>query len=201
MKTVSEYREFIINHTSTINRLTTDISTTRTTLDDASTLLENYYTARDIVASTGVIAQQNATSVIEELTTKALQTVFDNTYEFKIESKVNRNKVEASIKVLVNKQERTPKLGIGGSVVDVISFALRIIAWALDCKKRSNTIILDEPARCVSKDKIHLFGEMMKHMSDLLRIQFVGVTHDDVLSGCANTRYEVTKVNEISRVR
>lgn len=197
---LNKYNTFLYERRAAIKALEASITNNRMAIADNEKLLANTTTARDIVSAVGVAAQEKLTAVIEELTTKALQTVFDDTYSFKIESKISRNKVEAFIYVVVDGKQLTLRDDLGGGVVDVVSFALRIIMWALDCKKRSNTIILDEPARCVSHDKISLFGEMLKQMSSMLGLQFIIVSHEDDLIACADKAYKVSIENGISKV-
>lgn len=195
-----KYNTFLVERRLEITALQNKIQQIDNQISIESKKYDNNVKARDIVAAINVIAQEKLANIIEELTTKALQTVFDETYSFKIESKICRNKAEATLFVVIDGKEHSLKDDLGGGVIDVVSFSLRIIMWALDCKKRSNTIILDEPARCVSRDKINLFGEMLQQMSKLLGIQFIIVSHESELISCADKAYNVIKENGISIV-
>jgi len=162
---------------------------------------EDLLEARTLMNSVGITAQDSVKTIIEDLVTKALQTVFSDEYSFVVSNEIIRNKPETILKVNKNGHEFMLKDDLeGGGLLDVVSFALRVILWAFEEKKSRNTIVLDEPGKFISEDKIDLFGLMIKELSSSLDIQFIIVTHEGALIESADIGYKVTQEAGISRM-
>ena len=66
---------------------------------------------------------------------------------------------------------------VGGGVVDVIAFALRIALWKLKTPQTRNTIILDEPFKHLrGKKEQQRSGLLLRELSNKLGIQFIIIT-------------------------
>jgi len=165
-----------------------------------SVLLSDYEEAREVMNIVGTVAQQKTKDVIESLVTQALQSVFGLDYSFEVESRINRNKPETFMYVVIGGKRFLLKDELGGGVVDIVSFALRVILWAMSTPQTSNTIILDEPGKFISKDKLDTFGEMLQKLSKMLSIQFIIVTHENDLIAVADKAFEVVQSRGISKV-
>jgi len=169
-------------------------------LTSCQDLLENQIEARDIMNSIGVAAQDSVKAIIEDLVTKALQTVFDDSYSLVIKNEISRNKSETLLLVKIGEQECPLKEDlVGGGVLDVVGFVLRVVLWALKESKSRNTIILDEPGKFISKDKLELFGQMLREISSSLNLQFIIITHEEELIEAADTSYLNLIENQVSR--
>jgi len=109
---------------------------------------ENLQKARVIIAEVGNFTQTYLKSYIEEMVTTALQAVFEEEdYQFIIDFDIKRNKPEAKISLKLRGEETDPKDSCGGGVLDVASFALRVVLWSIENPKSTNTLILDEPMK------------------------------------------------------
>lgn len=137
---------------------------------------------------------------ISEIVTMALESVFEEPYEFKLEFDVSRNKVVANMWLEHDGEKFDPMSDVGGGVIDITSFALRIALWNLNNKKRNNTIILDEPFRFVDKERQPKAAQMLKLLSEKLKIQFIMTTHNKELMEIADKTFEVIKKGKISSV-
>lgn len=97
---------------------------------------------------------------------------------FDIEFVQKRNQIEGDIYIVQNGIKMNPIQSSGGGLLDIISFGLQIACWSLQIKKKSNTIILDEPFKNIN-DPNNEMGlkefvcEMLKKISDKLKIQFI----------------------------
>jgi DNA mismatch repair ATPase MutS len=81
---------------------------------------------------------------------------------------------------------------MGGSTLDVIALALKIILWAIEAPRSRSLIIMDEPFRFTGK----LVGKcvaIVKEISHKLGIQFIINTHSDELLDIADRSWEVTR--------
>jgi DNA repair exonuclease SbcCD ATPase subunit len=115
---------------------------------------------------------------VSAITNMALDSVFQGKYVFNIKFIAKRNNSEAYVS-LTDKEgnELNPLDSNGGTIVDIIAFAMRLTMWRLANPRRRNTIIMDEPMKFVSRDLVPLAGDMIKTLSDKLGIQFIIVTH------------------------
>ena len=128
---------------------------------------------------------------ISDIVTMALETIFDDPYEFRIEFVVKRNKTECELIFEKDGVKIHPLSASGGGVIDTASFALRIALWTLQTPRSRNTIILDEPFKFLSKDLLPRASELLKELSEKLNLQFIIVTHLDELTECADKTFEV----------
>jgi DNA repair ATPase RecN len=156
--------------------------------------------ARDIVTEVLAATQQEVVDVIEDLVTLALRAVLDESYSFELELEVARNAASATPYVVINGQRYSPRGELGGTVVDVISLALRMAMWALSSPQPAGVFILDEPGKHISRDKQERFGRLIKQLSDLLDVQFLIVSHDAGIICHADRSWTVEQTSGISAV-
>ena len=146
--------------------------------------------------------QENLKFQIEDIVNLALESVFPDEYLFQIVFNVSRGKTDAE---LVFQDKRTgqtidPMEASGGGVIDLTAFALRISAFALE-NGTDNLIILDEPFKFISRDLQERAGEILKTLSDKMKLQIIMVTHIPEFIDVADKVFEVKKnENGISRV-
>lgn len=197
---LEKYSNFLAQKKGLRERLEHQKKDTDTTLKDKKQTATHLKEAREIMNVVGILAQNEVKTVIEELVTQALQSVFDKSYSFVIENKILRNKPETNFYVEIDGKQFSLKEELGGGIVDIVSFSLRIVLWALKSPRSANTIILDEPGKFISKDLIPGFGEMIKRLSEMLGLQFIIVSHEQDLIDAADTAYVVHQKNGISIV-
>ena len=112
--------------------------------------MDNVDKAREIVQ---VVSQQIQATVHERvanIVTDCLEAVFDDPYEFRIIFERRRNKTEAIIVFVRDDVELDdPMNQIGGGVVDVAAFALRLACLMLRRPAHRRLLVLDEPMKNV----------------------------------------------------
>jgi len=128
---------------------------------------------------------------ISNIVTLAIQSVFDEPYEFIARFVERRNKTECDLLFLLEGQEVDPMESSGGGLLDVASLALRIAFWNLN--RTSPVFILDEPLKWLSVDMHHKASAMFKMLSDKLGIQFIIVSHLEDLKESADRVFTVKK--------
>ena len=161
---------------------------------------ENLKKARLLVAEAGKCTQSYLKSYIEEMTTTALQAVFEEDYQFIIDFDIKRNKVEAKISLKLRGEETDPKDSCGGGVLDIASFTLRVVLWSIENPKSSNVIILDECFKFLH-GKIENASQLLKKLSKDLNIQFIIVSQLDELTQYADKAFIVTHNGKFSEVK
>lgn len=157
--------------------------------------------AQDIMNSVGILAQIEVKEVIESLVTKALQSIYGPEYSFEIENHIARNQPETYMYVVINGVRNMLKDELGGGVVDTVGFALRVILWALRSLRTDNVLVLDEPMRNLrDKDRLTQFGLLIREISELLGVQFIVVTNEELLKDIGDAVFEVEKIGNVSNV-
>jgi predicted ATPase len=142
--------------------------------------------AQEVMGAVGILAQDSTKAVFEGLVTQALQAVFGDEYTFELESRFNRGKPEIELFIVENGTKYSPKDEKGGGLVDVCSFALRIVSWAIREPRSENVLILDEPFRCLHKEVLTFLSQMMQKISEELGLQIICITHENQIAIVAN---------------
>jgi len=156
--------------------------------------------ARVIVAEAGKYTQSYLKNYIESMVTTALQAVFEEDYQFIIDFDIKRNKPEAKISLKLRGEETDPKDSCGGGVLDIASFALRVVLWSIENPKSSNVIILDECFKFLH-GKMENASQLLKKLSKDLNIQFIIVSQLDELTQYADKAFIVTHNGKFSEVK
>lgn len=147
--------------------------------------------------------QEQLSLRIEDIINSALDAVFPDEYEFKLNFNTSRNKTEAELKFFDKRsgKEVDPMNASGGGVVDLTAFALRIACYVLE-HNTDNIIVLDEPFRFISRDLQKRAGSILKTLSKKLDIQIIMVTHIQELVDCSDRVFEVKKNSDgISEIK
>lgn len=121
---------------------------------------------------------------IEDIVQLALDSCFPDQYEFRVNFEIKRGRTEAELILLKDGNPMSPMDDNGGGIVDITSFALRLAAWSLS--KTDNVIIMDEPFRFLSRDLHPKAGEILKELSQKLKLQIIMVTHSEELIQCSD---------------
>lgn len=138
--------------------------------------------ARTTAQKLAVEVQTQAHATISFIVNKCLAAVFDDPYEFRITFTEMRGKTEARIEfirdglILDN-----PIRSVGGGVIDVATFGLRVAAICLRRPAVRRLLILDEPFRFVSADKHPRVVALLEMLSKETEMQIIQVTHIDAL--------------------
>lgn len=160
-------------------------------LEHTTTKYAHQIKAKWILVEVSKKTQENLKKNIDKLVNLCLNEVFpDRNFNFKTEFQIKRNKMECEFLVEVDGHEYSPKDDMGGSILDIISFALRIILWSMEKPRSRNVIIMDEPFR-FSGRLITNAVTMVKELSEKLGIQFIINTHSDELIDIADRSWQV----------
>jgi len=137
--------------------------------------------AREIVRIVGLKTQQQLQFHISNITSLALEAVFDNPYELMVEFVQRRNKTECDLYFKRNGSKVDPLTASGIGAVDVAAFALRIACWSMEQPKTRNTILLDEPFKHLKgKKENKKVLEMIKEVSNKLGIQIIMISDERI---------------------
>jgi DNA repair exonuclease SbcCD ATPase subunit len=163
--------------------------------------LIRYEKAREIVRSVGIATQQQLQYHISDITSLALEAVFNDPYELKVEFIQRRNKTECDLLFVRDGNDLDPISASGVGAIDIAAFALRIASWSMAVPHTRNVIILDEPFKHLSVDLQDRASSMIKEVSDKLGLQFIIITHDPTLASYADRVFNVSIHKRVSKVK
>ena len=155
--------------------------------------LRRHEKARELIRIAGEKTQKSISYQISEITSLALEAVFDDPYSLEVDFVQRRNKTECDLFFSRDGNRVEPMDASGGGAVDIASFALRIASWCMKSPRSRNTIILDEPMKNLSADMQDRASLMLKTLSEKLHLQFILVTHIDKLAKYADKTFLVTQ--------
>jgi DNA repair exonuclease SbcCD ATPase subunit len=170
-------------------------------LKQTNRTLHRHELAKEVIREVGLKTQQQLQFHISDITSLALESVFNEPYQLKVEFVLRRNKTECDLKFVRDGSEVDPLTASGGGAVDVAAFALRIASWSMAHPRTRATIILDEPLRFLSVDNQEKASRMIKEISQRLGVQFIIVTHESTLASYADRVFEVSIRKGKSKVK
>lgn len=174
------------------DQLNAELETTTEKLNFLSQEQEDITRSLEIIQSVAKLTQQQLEIHIGGLVSLALEAVFPHPYKLVLKFESRRNRSEADL--LLQDEDGnllSPMDAVGGGVVDVAAFALRIALWSLERPKPCPVMFMDEPFRFLSSDLQNRASQMLKEIRKKLGIQFLIVTHEQNLLEAADKVFEV----------
>jgi len=163
--------------------------------------VQDYTTARSVLTTVAMKTRENFKSRVEGLVTMAIRSVFDRPFRFVLKFEESRNKAVAVPVVMEGENEYIPKDDLGGGIIDLISFAFRVVLWTMTNPRSRSVFILDEPMKWVGKGELlEKAGQMLRRISHKLNVQLIIVTHEPELAEIADRSFLVTHKNGLSTV-
>ncbi len=158
------------------------VTDAREELRRAERAVSDYIEAHDFLKTVAQGLQQQAHKKISQIVSKCLLAIFgERAYSFQIHFEQKRNRTEARAVLIRNGKEYNPLRSVGGGVVQVTAFALRLAFLVLSRPKLRPVLFLDEAFSAVSKAYRPRIRELLNTLSSELGVQFVLVTHIDEL--------------------
>lgn len=199
--TIQQLRQSLERQQGQKIQIERSIDQLKTDLTENKRSLRRHEQAREIIRTVGIETQRQLQFHISDITSLALEAVFDDPYELKVEFVERRNKTECDLKFVRGDMEIDPLTASGVGAVDVAAFALRIASWSMMRPRTRPTIILDEPFRFLSENYQDKASQMLKELSEKLGLQFIIVTHEQTLSSYADRTFEVSIHKGVSKVK
>ena len=201
MSTVIEYQRKLEQLKGARSVLERNVNDLQSEIKNMQRDLRRHEQAREIVRNVGMKTQQQLQFHISDIVSLALDSVFDDPYELKVEFIQRRNKTECDLTFQRDGEQMDPLSASGGGAVDVASFALRIASWAMMNPRSRNVIVLDEPLRFLSEDHQEQASRIIKELSDRLKLQFLIITHEPLLGEYADRVFQVGIKKGVSQVK
>lgn len=157
--------------------------------------------AIEIVKIVGLKTQQNLQFHISNISTMALDAVFDRSYELIAEFVERRGRTECDLLLKTEDMTIDPLDSSGGGVVDVVSFALRVAAYSLQNPKVRPVLLLDEPFTHLSEQLFPKACELLRQISNELGVQMIVITHAEALMDCADKTFQISLRKGVSKIK
>jgi len=155
--------------------------------------------ARTIFTTLSKEIQKNTKEHIENITTMAMQTVFDRPYTYHLEFEEKRNTMTCTPIIKLGQKEYIPKEDHGGAMLDIIGFIQKIVLWSMQSPRSRNTLILDEPFRFCGSYTIKA-ARIVAELSRKLKLQLIIITHSVELASICDRTFEVENVKGRSKI-
>ena len=163
---------------------------------------ESLVKARTVIIEAQKVTQEWFKEYLENLVTLGLKIVFeDRNYSFKVEFGDRVDRMEVKLFVMDGDDKLDLKSDLGGGVVDVVSFILRIALWSIMETKTRAIFILDEPFKFLGRELLPKVGEMLRELVRKLSIQIIMITHEKELSTIADRAYLITHNGRYSEIK
>jgi len=162
-------------------------------------LLRDTVEAREIINKSLDITHARIKARIDGLLTLAINSVFDRPFSFDLRIEKKYNRIVCTPVIKEGEEEYIPKDAMGGGIIDIISFAFRVVLWSLEHPRSRNVFVLDEPMKFVGKgDMLIRAGNILKELSHRLGFQLIIVTHEKELGDIADRAYLIEHKKGIS---
>ncbi len=152
--------------------------------------IENHLLAKQVLTEVARNMQVEAKGRIEKLITIAIRSVYDDR-DFTFELVTNETKNQMTPVIKEGGNEYSPKDELGGGIIDIISFASRVILWSMETPRSMPVFILDEPFKWTGV-LMERAGAMLKQLSHDLGFQVILVSHDEALIEMCDRVWSIT---------
>lgn len=196
---IQQYRRKLEQQKGKRDQVQSDIEKTEKKINQLEIDLDNHEKAREVINEISMYVQKQLQYNISELTSLALEAVFDDPYQLVVEFVRRRNKTECDLYFDYNGNKIDPYLG-GGGALDIASFALRLASWSMQRPQSRNVLLLDENFGNLSDGLQSKAGQMLSEISQKLGIQIIMVSHKKALIDSADRSFNVKLVDGVSQV-
>jgi DNA repair exonuclease SbcCD ATPase subunit len=199
---LTKYETFLNDKKAEKRLFEEDIKFLQSNIAKRSDYLSALDEALDVLNVVGILVQEEFQEVVEILVTDALRFIFGDNHSFEIDSIIARNQPEVHMFIVIDGERFSPEDNeFSGGQANVVSFALRVIMWAIQYDRTRPTLIFDEPFRCLhGTDNASSIKEMIQYLSKTLNLQFIIITQDEELTNAADISFLVRKEKGISKV-
>jgi len=178
---IQQFRNQLEQQKGQKNQIVKSITTAVQEAKEKKRDLRRHEQAREVIRKVGLETQQQLSFHISDITSLALEAVFDDPYELVVEFVQRRNKTECDLFFVRNDHRMDPLDSSGVGTVDVAAFALRVASWSMEHPKSRNVLMLDEPFKHLKgRDPNLRVLEMIKQVSEKLNFQIIMISDERI---------------------
>ena len=139
-----------------------------------------------------------ARQLVEELVTRALQSVFfDRSYKFVVNQDIKRGASAVTFAVVENGQEMDLVDDLGGGIADVVALVLRVAFVNLYRPAVRQLLILDEPTRMLASVYQPYMARFLKQVCKELGLTVFLVSHSEELVREADQVFKAANIDGV----
>lgn len=139
-----------------------------------------------------------AKQLVEELVTRALQSVFfDRSYKFVVNQDIKRGASAVTFAVVENGQEMDLVDDLGGGIADVVALVLRVAFVNLYRPAVRQLLILDEPTRMLASVYQPYMARFLKQVCKELGLTVFLVSHSEELVREADQVFKAANIDGV----
>ena len=198
MKNLTEIKSKYLFYQKQKQQAEKELLQTEEDLKKSQQHMENLLKARELISAEAEATQKAFQQRINSLVTMVIRSVFvEREIDFKLSIERKKNRLEVKPMLIENGIEYDDiGYDFGGSMIDLISFALRVVLWSMQKPKSRAIFILDEPFKQIGKGvMLERAGQMVKELSEKLGLQIILVTHEKQLQEIADKSFLVDMKN------
>ena len=198
---MNDYIDKLIEFKITKRILSNSKISLKSEIDELDNDIDNHRKAKWVISKVIEETQKTFKEQIESLTTLMLQSIFDDQYRFELIFEEKNNQIECRPVIFEGKYEYEAEEDMGGSIIDVISYALRVILHNIELPRSRDTMFSDEPMKWVGKEEeLDRTGNILRDSSHELNMQLIIITHEKRLIEIADRAFSTKKQNGITTV-
>lgn len=170
---------------------------TETQLDQSQLMKYKYQRKLEATEKVQLLIQTAAHKIessiayhLSDLVNTPLQALFPGNV-FDIEFTTKNNSSHAAITVEKGGSKQAPLDSAGGGLADVVALGLRLAVWSMG--KTANLLCLDEPAKNLDVVRSPIMTQLLKDISDQLKVQVLMSTHKEDQIDSADKIYKVVQ--------
>jgi DNA repair ATPase RecN len=194
-----QYRTTISQATGRRQHLSSDLASLGSALAATTARKEKTEEMLEISRKAARIVQDSLATKLSGIVTKAINTVFEEDFQFVAEFIERRNVSECDLYIKKDNHSYDILDSIGGGVADVCSVTLQLAFILLSDVSR--VLIVDEVARHLSAPMQDRFAQVLTHLAKEFGFTIIMVTHAPAFAREAARVFEVSQRNGESRVK
>jgi DNA repair exonuclease SbcCD ATPase subunit len=179
---LDKFREKVQKATGVRERFRKTLKTKSEELVRIDMDLKNAEIAQTIIQAVARQTQSVLEYKISEMSSLALETIFDDPYSFHVEfTDFGGKRTECQMYFERDDYAFDPRNECGGGVEDVAEFSLRPAAWMIGTVKSRNVLLADEPFIRLKGEEANLRAlQLLRRVSHDLNLQIIMVSDERV---------------------
>lgn len=172
-------------------------------IDECESKLDSINKASVVIRELVRQARSEFGDEVNTLVTLVVTSIFSENFRFELDMATEGGRLQCTPKIIETidgiESEYTPKDDMGGSVLDSIGFALRVIFHKFQKHRTRPLFLLDEPAKFTGHGELLTnTGKMLAELSHSLGLQIVVITHEPELVRNGDISYSISRKQGIS---
>lgn len=188
---VSQLTEDYKRKVAVVERITQQLERAKEEKDAVSAAIDVQEKAQAILLALEENWRKDFERGIEQVITEGLEIVFGKGLAFHIDTNIRAGASSITFEVETPTAQTEIQDAEGGSLVQVVSFLLRLILIKASRPAMRQVVVLDEAFAGIDEDNVPLVALLVRKMADDSDVQVIMVTHDRHYMEVADKVFEI----------